>query len=349
MPPGRSASAPRARISPWSSARRVGVAGVLAPARVGPRGERSQVRAGRIHEDAIVARTQVASRRRVRLHQFDDRGAEACGELGAPRRPLGAAARPSGSRPRFAMRAAIWRRLHARARRRGRGRARRRRGPSSADRGGRRARLGDGAAGLDRGDPRLPERSGDDDRLAHVERRRARRRNAPPRHPRRSSASSSSRLDAQLVGAQRRLGGPVPGRHQRDAPARRRAPPTTARPATAGRSGAPPQRQGSASARRRAAACPSRVARRRTALTRPAPRRPARRRLRELDRLVDGGVIGGLGEEQLVEAQPQRREDRVVELLGRRVARGSRSGSRSCRAAAPPRRRAAGPCPARAR
>ena len=40
--------------------------------------------------------------------------------------------------------------------------------------------------------------------------------------------------------------------------------------------------------------------------------------LHQLDRLVDGGVVGGpVGEEQLVEAEPQRRRDRRVEQADR--------------------------------
>ena len=40
--------------------------------------------------------------------------------------------------------------------------------------------------------------------------------------------------------------------------------------------------------------------------------------LDQLDRLVDGGVVGGgVGEEQLVEAEPQRRQHRRVEQPGR--------------------------------
>ena len=42
--------------------------------------------------------------------------------------------------------------------------------------------------------------------------------------------------------------------------------------------------------------------------------------LDQLDRLVDGGVVGGaVGEEQLVEAEPQGGEDRRVEQPGRAV------------------------------
>ena len=42
--------------------------------------------------------------------------------------------------------------------------------------------------------------------------------------------------------------------------------------------------------------------------------------LGQLDRLVDGGVVGGaVGEQQLVEAEPQRRQDGRVEQAGRAV------------------------------
>ena len=57
----------------------------------------------------------------------------------------------------------------------------------------------------------------------------------------------------------------------------------------------------------------SRAARRSTALTRPGGMRCAGA-LDQLDRLVDGGVVGGaVGEEQLVEAEPQRGQHRRVE------------------------------------
>ena len=54
MPPGRSASAPARRIAPCRRASSRGRARRLAPAGVGPRGERAEVRARRVDQHAVV-------------------------------------------------------------------------------------------------------------------------------------------------------------------------------------------------------------------------------------------------------------------------------------------------------
>ena len=71
--------------------------------------------------------------------------------------------------------------------------------------------------------------------------------------------------------------------------------------------------------------------------------------LDQLDRLVDGGVVGrAVGEEQLVEAEPQRGQHRRVEQAAS-ARRAVRSPRRWCRGAGRRRRRAAAPGRARGR
>ena len=73
-------------------------------------------------------------------------------------------------------------------------------------------------------------------------------------------------------------------------------------------------------------------------------------RLDQLDRLVDGGVVGGgVGEEQLVEAEPQGRQHRRVEQPGRAAGEPFDRGVGWCRGAARRRRRGAAPGRARGR
>ena len=72
--------------------------------------------------------------------------------------------------------------------------------------------------------------------------------------------------------------------------------------------------------------------------------------LDQLDRLVDGGVVGrAVGEEQLVEAEAQRRPAPAGRAAGSSARRGARSRRRWCRGAARRRRRAAAPGRARDR
>ena len=132
---------------------------------------------------------------------------------------------------------------------------------------------------------------------------------------------------------------------------RRRAPPTTSAPARAAPSGR--RRRAPGSSRRRAgsstSASRSRAARRRTALTRPAACAGAGA-LDQLDRLVDRGVVRRrVGEEQLVEAEPQGRRARAGRAAAARAPRAARSPRRRCRGAARRRRRGAAPGRARGR
>ena len=94
--------AARRRIRRWSAARRSTSLGRLAPARVGPRGERAEVGAGRVHEDPVVARAESASvasatSTTVTL-RAPERGAE-LGDLGGARAGRARPRRPRRGRP----------------------------------------------------------------------------------------------------------------------------------------------------------------------------------------------------------------------------------------------------------
>ena len=288
----------------------------LAPARVGARGERAEVRAGR---------------RRARTRS---KPAGSAGSVASPsntvtlRRPSRVAwaaisAARSGSSsteitsPRSPIRAAIWPVLIP-------GPAQRSStcspGPrvEHLDHRGGAAALRRQLAGRDQlrhrvAGPRpttiigLRRRSS-----GHGRRRRARRRTgalAAQRAPsaarrrraacRRRSATSAGSL--QAASSERAASGP--------------SSPTTSAPARAAPSGRPRRPPGSSRRRAapRSARSRSRAARRSTALTRPDGVRRAGA-LDQLDRLVDRGVVGrAVGEEQLVEAEPQRRQHRRVE------------------------------------
>ena len=80
--------------------------GRLSPASVGARGERAEIGAGRIHEDAIVAPAEVGARG-VRFDHANAARARAARRARAAGAPGPGRARPRRPRPRFAIRAAI--------------------------------------------------------------------------------------------------------------------------------------------------------------------------------------------------------------------------------------------------
>ncbi len=174
---------------------------------------------------------------------------------------------------------------------------------------------------------RVPEPPGEDHRLRHVERPARRRPGETSTPSPRSRATRSARASAsaariatsagslQAASSARAASAPSSSHHIR-------ASQSGAEWATAAASGVESSPSSASVSDSR-----SRAARRRIALTKP----DAWARLGDLDqldRLVDGGVVGGpVGEEQLVEAEAQRRGDRRVEqpdrptgeLLDRRV------------------------------
>ena len=309
-----SAAAPASRISRLELGQRLRAAG-LAPARVGARGERAEVAARRVDEHAVERLVGARLRRRRR-----------CARRRSSRPSARRSARSASARPAWRSTATISPCVahqrgevgglaagrgaqveHALARLRARAHARPPSPRATAASAGPRAHSGAGEG---------------------VE--RARRGSAPRRRRRGAGIRSASACAVVLerVGAQRGLGGLVVGRHQRAGGlgAERRR--TTARRSTRGgeccSAACAGVASGSADDRGRA----SRAARRRTALTRPAPR--GRVALGQLDRLADRRVRGHAVEKgQLEDPEPQRGAapaGRASPALG---ARGARSRGRA--------------------
>ena len=261
----RRASAPRApasRISALELGQRLGAAG-LAPAGVGARGERAEVAAGRVDEDAVEGpRRAAASRPAVRTSTIvaPIRCAVCAQRLGAARR----ASRRRRSRPRCpSARRGGW--SCRRARRTGRARARRAAGASARETAIAARDCGISSAAAPTPAPRRC--------------RTARRGSAPRASTTCAGSRSASSLGRRLerVGAQRRLGRLVVGGHQR---ARglgaERVEPQLARSTPGGECASAACAAVRVGELRRRAGAPSRAARRSTALTRPAPRGASR-------------------------------------------------------------------------
>ena len=287
----------------------------LAPAGVGPRGERAEVRAGRVEQDAVEAGRH-RQRRRVGLDHGDAAQPEPPRLGGDLRRPAGSSSTEITS-PRSPIRAAIWPVLIP--------------GPAQRSRTCSPAR--GSSTSTTAAEPRLCGVSSPASTSAGTA--------SPVRPSRRSppAARAATRRAGPRAWAASRASRSASQHRRGSAPRRRPASPSPAarcrRRAASGRLRAqllpPHPRQ----PERRRVGDRGRlggrvVAEQRLAQLLALASGPPQHRVDEpggvggagpldqLDRLVDGGVVGGpVGEEQLVEAEPQAGEHRRVEQPGR--------------------------------
>ena len=329
VPPGASARGARAQDRALQLRQPPGSSGPLAPARVGARGERAEVRARRVDEHAVVGGRPPAARRR---RPCAPRRARAHARGRAPRAP---ARGPRGARRR--RRPAV---LHQRGEVRGlaaRGGAQVEHalaGPRA--RGSATTAIAARDCGMNRPCSHSGEPNASNGRLEHEALGQAVGRAATRRAARAASSAAVVRSAlARSAGSAARLPAAISAR----AALGRRARRTTARRSTRDRSAAAPPRPACASGSASTSARPSRAARRSTALTSPAPRGAVG--LGQLDRLADRRVRGRRGRGRRAGTTPSRSAASTAgRALDRRARPASRSRGRAWRGAARRRRRA---------